>query len=74
MQFNEEYGILWEFNPLMQIMLGRFEGYMSMSNILRWSVPYNKDKHKVLFRYRQSDWNRCLKHIDKINESKKSKY
>jgi hypothetical protein len=63
--YNEQYKILFSFNPLMQCMLGKFEGWQLVLGALTDTRPIEKDDH-VLFNYSsQSQFNKLVKYINK---------
>lgn len=65
MNYNHEYGILFKFNPIMECMLGQFEGWRIVLQLFNDSIPYDKNKHDVEFTYNKSSWKKLLKFINK---------
>jgi hypothetical protein len=61
--YNEKYGILFSFNPMMQCILGRFFGWMLVIEASNETRPL-KTSDKILLNYSSaSQWNKLVKHI-----------
>ena len=63
-KFDERNKILYKVNPMAQVAVGRFFGYMAVWGSYTDTVDYDKDKHKAKFTYDSlSKWNQLVKHI-----------
>jgi len=70
--YNQQYGILFNFNPVMQCILGKFFGWMLVLEAHNDTRPLKEDD-KVLFTYNnQSEFNKLVKHIKKVDNNLKS--
>jgi hypothetical protein len=71
--YNEQYKILFTFNPLMQCMLGKFEGWQMVLGALTDTRKITEND-QVLFNYSsQSQFNRLVKHINKQLHNKRNR-
>lgn len=67
MMYNKKYGILFKFNPIMQCMLGQFNGWRLVIEAYNDSRGYDKENDKVNFTYgSQSQYNKLVKHIQGV--------
>ena len=66
MYYNKKYKILFVFSPLMQCMLGAFNGWQLVLEVFNHS-EYVKSIEglEVNFTYSQSDWNRLVNYLKK---------
>lgn len=63
--YNEKYGILFKFSPLMQCILGKFEGWRIILEAYNDARKLKEDD-QILFIYSNaSQYNKLLKHIQK---------
>jgi hypothetical protein len=66
--YNEQYKILFKFDPTAQCILGQFEGWQMVLQIFNDCREFDKEKDKVEFVYTQHRWDKLLKYIkNKLN-------
>lgn len=63
--YNPKYKILFQFNPIMQCMLGQFFGWQLILEAFNQARKIKKDD-EVLFIMNKSNFNEAVKHIQKL--------
>jgi hypothetical protein len=67
--YNEQYKILFNFNPLMQCMLGKYEGWQMVLGALTDTRPIT-ESDQINFTYNnQSQFNKLVKYINRVHNS-----
>ncbi|APR02536.1 hypothetical protein RSJ2_4171 (plasmid) [Clostridium botulinum] len=69
--YNQQYGILFKLNPVMQCILGKFSGWVLVLEAHNNIKPLKEDD-KILFTYsKPTQFNKLVKHIKKVNNNLK---
>ena len=64
MKYDQRNKILYKFNPMAQVTIGRFFGYMLVFDSYANAIDYAKKKHELKFSYNNaSQWNKLIKYI-----------
>ncbi|HID0815719.1 TPA: hypothetical protein ACXNW8_001329 [Clostridium botulinum] len=67
--YNQQYGILFKYNPIMQCILGHFSGWVLVLETYNETRPL-KENDKILFTYsKPTQFNKLVKHIQKVNNN-----
>lgn len=61
--YNPNYQILFEYDPVMQAVVGRFDGYALVLDAVSESRDFKKDDQVGFVYQDQSSWRECVRYI-----------
>lgn len=78
MKYNKDYKILFRFDPWAQAVVGGFDGYMLVLDLLTDCIEVEEAPKDTEFTYTQSKWNALIKFIitnhDKVINERRKRY
>lgn len=66
MRYNVQYKVRFNYSPIMQCILGQFEGWRIVIDLYNNSRPIEKGD-EVLFVYNKNSFNKLVKYVNKVN-------
>ena len=65
-KYNSQFKILFTWNPMAQVTIGRFFGYMLMFDTYADTIDYQIGDEVLFHMSSASQWNKCIKHIQNV--------
>ena len=63
-KYNSHYKILFKWNPMAQVAIGRYFGYMLMFDAFTNTRDYQEGDEVLFTMSNPNQWNKCIEHIN----------